>query len=134
MHTKATCSWWVDAGTIVSGSSENALNGGHYYRNMRLPKESFNALVNQFRAKLIASKLSAELKVRLQKLKLSQSPATMNDVMKPPFVQRILEVSDGTESRMTVAYLKDVSLLFTLVSAVRERTLLDICKPKGNAG
>jgi hypothetical protein len=63
-------SWWVDAGTIAFGSSENAFNGGHYYRNMRLHKGSFNALV-QFRAEKITSgfrEIDPNLKLKLQQL------------------------------------------------------------------
>eukprot|EP00794_Sanderia_malayensis_P014734 gene14734-16269_t len=37
--------WFVDAGTIAAGSVDKALEGKHYYRCMRLPEESFDALV-----------------------------------------------------------------------------------------
>ena len=122
-------SWWVDAGTIAFGSSENAFNGGHYYRNMRLHKESFNALV-QFRAEKITSgfsEIDPNLKLKLQQLSSAPSPEAMEDVMVCPalelLVQKIVQVEDGTESRMTISYLRDVSLLLALVSAVREKYL-----------
>ncbi|MAG85789.1 MAG: hypothetical protein CMB97_00010 [Flavobacteriaceae bacterium] len=40
--------WFIDAGIIASGSIDQALEGRHYYRSMRLHKECFDALV-QFR-------------------------------------------------------------------------------------
>ena len=40
--------WFTDAGVIASGSVDQALEGRHYFRSMRLHKECFDALV-QFR-------------------------------------------------------------------------------------
>ena len=37
--------WCVDAGVIALGSAVQAMEGGHYYRCMRLHKECFDALV-----------------------------------------------------------------------------------------
>ena len=44
--------WFVDCGTISPGSVNNAFEGNHYYRCMRLLKEAFDALV-QFRTENI---------------------------------------------------------------------------------
>lgn len=33
--------WCVDAGTIAEGSSDQAFEGHHYYRCMRVPKQMF---------------------------------------------------------------------------------------------
>ena len=33
--------WCVDAGTIAEGSSDQAFEGHHYYRCMRVPKQIF---------------------------------------------------------------------------------------------
>ncbi len=57
-------SWWVDAGMIAAGSADKAAEGGHYYRNMRLDKETFNALV-QFRNQNVTANYEEML---LQKL------------------------------------------------------------------
>eukprot|EP00795_Rhopilema_esculentum_P009663 gene9663-17422_t len=52
IHKRHACkgykSWWTDAGVIAMATVDKAAEGGHYYRNMRLHKESFYALV-QFR-------------------------------------------------------------------------------------
>ena len=37
--------WCVDSGIIALGSVDTAIMAKHYYRNMRLLKESFDALV-----------------------------------------------------------------------------------------
>ena len=96
---------------------------------MRLHKESFNALV-QFRTEKITSgfsEIDPNLKLKLKQLSSAPSPDAMEDVMVCPalelLVQKIVQVEDGTESRMTISYLRDVSLLLALVSAVREKDL-----------
>ena len=38
-------SWFIDSGVIAKGSADQAIEGRHYYRSMRILKESFNALV-----------------------------------------------------------------------------------------
>ena len=38
-------SWFIDSGVIVKGSVDQAIEGRHYYRSMKILKESFNALV-----------------------------------------------------------------------------------------
>ena len=38
-------SWFIDNGVIVKGSVDQAIEGSHYYRNMKILKESFNVLV-----------------------------------------------------------------------------------------
>ena len=47
IHKRHDCkrykSWWTDAGVKAMGSVDKAAEGGHYYRNMRLHKESFCA-------------------------------------------------------------------------------------------
>ncbi|CAB4022567.1 Hypothetical predicted protein [Paramuricea clavata] len=105
----------IRAGTIAFESSENAFNGGRYYRNMRLHKESFNAIV-QFRAEKITSgfsEIDPNLKLKFQQLSSAPSPEAMEDVMVCPalklLVQKIVQVEDGIESRMTTSYLRDVS-------------------------
>ena len=38
-------SWFIDSGGIAKGSANQAIEGRHCYRSMRILKESFNALV-----------------------------------------------------------------------------------------
>jgi hypothetical protein len=99
---------------------------------MRLHKESLNVLV-QFRAEKITSgfsEIDPNLKLKLQQLSSAPCPEAMEYVkyvMVCPalelLVQKIVQVEDGTESRMTISYLRDISLLLALVSAVREKDL-----------
>lgn len=48
--------WCVDSGIIASGSADQAFEGRHYYRSMRVHKECFDALV-QFKVEEIISRL-----------------------------------------------------------------------------
>ena len=50
--TKGYREWCVDAKTIAEGSVDQAFEGRHYYRSMRMHKECFDALV-QFRIEKI---------------------------------------------------------------------------------
>ena len=121
-------SWWVDDGTIAAGSAGKAAEGGHYYRNMRLHKGTFNALV-QFRAKSLTAnydhKMGHTLIQLLQKLRSEPDSETVNMVLEHQeynlLYSKIIHCSEGTECQMTVAYLKDVSSLLALVSAVSEQ-------------
>ena len=38
-------SWFIDSEVIAKGSADQAIEGRHYYRSMRMLKESFNVLV-----------------------------------------------------------------------------------------
>ena len=38
-------SWFIDSGGIAKGTPDQAIEGRHCYRSMRILKESFNALV-----------------------------------------------------------------------------------------
>ena len=67
--------WWIDAGVIAAGFADKAEEAGHYYRNMRLHKESFSALV-QHRTEAITSNLtdvSPELVEIFQQLQSDQT-------------------------------------------------------------
>ena len=76
--------WLSDAEIIAAGSPENAIEGGQYYRCMRIHKEAFDALV-QLRAENITdsySTISSEVadilyyhftKIRHQKYQKIQS-------------------------------------------------------------
>ena len=44
-HCKGYRDWFVDAGIIAGGSTNQAIEGRHYFRSMRLHKEGFCALV-----------------------------------------------------------------------------------------
>ena len=127
--SKGYKSWWTDAGVIAMGSVEKAAEGGHYYRNMRLHKESFCALV-QFRVESLTSNyanIDAGLIALLQDLKQNPSPSANREVIENgKFLELFGNITtpvDGTESKMTVEYLKDVSSLLALVSAVREQDI-----------
>ena len=106
------------------GTVDKAAEGGHYYRNLRLQKESFCALV-QFRVESLTAKytdIDAGLTALFQDVKHNPSPSLNKEVVgNAKFLElfnSIISSVDGTQSKMSIEYLKDVSWLLTLVSAV----------------
>ena len=119
-------SWWIDAGVIASGSADKAAEGNHYYRSMRLHKETFNALIH-FRAESLTSNftmMNVELLSQLQSLQRQPNAENLKVILDSnsfkQLFEQIITLCEGTESRMMIAYLRDVSSLLALVSAVRE--------------
>ena len=116
---------FVDAGTISAGSVDQAFSGKHYYRCMRILKESFNALI-QYRAERLSNNYSTipvELRESLENLREKPSPETLEEVAGQNAFEEIFEELTSARSpqqSMTVAYLRDISSLLALVSAVRE--------------
>ena len=66
--------WRVDAETIADGSADQAFEGRHYYRCMRIHKERFDALV-KMRTEQITSEFNffcyAKSDVGFDKIKIS---------------------------------------------------------------
>ncbi|XP_057316865.1 uncharacterized protein LOC130657893 [Hydractinia symbiolongicarpus] len=117
--------WFVDAGTISAGSVDQAFGGKHYYRCMRILKESFAALV-QYRTEQLRdnyASLSDGLRESLKSLRENPSTEALEAVIElDEFEELVREISscESPQQTMTVAYLRDISSLLALVSAVRE--------------
>ena len=118
--------WWIDAGVNAAGSADKAEEAGHSYRNMRLHKESFSALV-QLRVEAITSNfigILPELIEQFQQLQTDPCPKylqnAINNELFIKLYRNVMRVEKGSECFMIVAYLKDVSALLALVSAVGE--------------
>ena len=121
--------WCKDANTIARGSADQAFEGRHYFRSMRVHKECFDALV-QFRIDKIYNGLQDIEEGLLEKIKLlrmNPSPTSLDRVLQEnefdKLVDAITRYDVGSDGEMTVAYLKDVSLMLSLVSAVREANI-----------
>ena len=122
--------WCTDSGTVATGSSDAAIEGRHYYRCMRIHKEMFCALV-QYRAETEMGKsyenMDAGLKNLFLRLKATPSKNLMNSILIHPRFEdlytKLMSTNGGTEVRMTVSYLKDVSSMLALVAAVRDNNL-----------
>ncbi len=117
--------WFVDAGIIAAGSVDKAFEGKHYYRCMRILKESFDALI-QYQAEQLSTNyanISDDLRKKLTSLRANPSSETLQAVIQlQTFESIFIEImkTDSPQKKMTVAYLKDISSLLALVSAVRE--------------
>ena len=118
--------WCVDAGIIASGSADQAFEGRHYYRCMRIHKEVFDALV-QFKIEEVTQShknIEPELLSSLVTLRKDPSPSTLEKVVESPafniLLAELTRADNGTEASMTLAYLEDVSSMLAMISAVRE--------------
>ena len=117
--------WWVDAGAIAEGSSVQAVEGRHYFRAIRLHKQSFEALLRYRLNKMgDVSQFGAEFRHSLEMLRCSPSPKELNLLMSNPEFERLctdlMSSNSGTECKMMIEYLKDVSAMLALISSVRE--------------
>ena len=107
------------AGAVAQGSVEKVFSGYYYhYRCMRLLKESFDALVN-YRVVQLTKVYGCVL---LQGLHLrSKIPDSHN--LKSPLrlinFEHILQVR-GEQDGMTIAFLRNITALLSLLAAVRK--------------
>lgn len=119
--------WWVEAGAIAEGSSVQAVEGRHYFRAIRLHKQSFEALV-RYRLKKMGdvSVFGEDFRHSLEVLRCNPSSRELDLFMSNPEFERLfvelLSTSNGCnqQSEMMVEYLKDVSAVLALISSVRE--------------
>lgn len=105
------------AGVAAQGSVEKVFSGYYYYyyRCMRLLKESFDALVNYRVVQVYGCVLLQGLHLR------SKIPDSHN--LKSPLrlinFEHILQVR-GEQDGMTIAFLRDITALLSLLAAVRK--------------
>ena len=124
-YNKGFRNWCVDANTIAEGFADQDFEVRHYFRCMRIHKELFDALI-QYRFESIEqnSGIGKDLYSNLVKLRKTPSPLTLENVLKSKsfdiLVTDILQYKERSDGNLTVEYLKDVSTLLALVSAVRE--------------
>ena len=120
--------WWIDAGIIAEGSLDKAMDGRHYHRSVRLHKQSFEALLH-FRIKQLTTVhvLDNDLKESVAALRVKQSSATLASVLAQPAFQLLVENAlsnhTGTQAKMILEYLRDVSAMLCLISSVRENSI-----------
>ena len=120
--------WCVDAGTIAKCSSEQAFEGRHYYRSIRVHKECLDALVQHRVEKITNDHMDIESNLMsfLSNLRKNSNPSSLEEVMKvdslSSLVRQILEFKEESEALFTVSYLKDVSALLSLVGLFSNKT------------
>ena len=120
--------WWVDAGAIAEGSSVQAMEGRHYFRAIRLHKQSFEALLRyRIRNMGDVSLFGEEFRHSVEKLRCNPSASALDVFMSNPEYQKLssdsMSSSGGTQSDIVTGYLKDVSEMLALISAVRENNI-----------
>ena len=110
---------------IAKGSADQAIEGRHYYRSMRIIKENFNALVQySFEKAMLENRDDfSEIKNVILNLRKETTSANLEAVLQhfsfEVLVEKILDDEKGAQSEMTVAYPKDISSLLASVVAVR---------------
>ena len=126
LYKRHTCigykTWFEDAQIIASGSVDKAIEGRHYH--MRIHKEAFHSIVQMLVAKLTQdySQMNPLLLSKLVQLRYDPSPDKVKEIT------TIKELCDlkckitsttGTQSKMSMLYLKDINLMLSIVDTVR---------------
>ena len=112
---------FVESGLIQAGSVETGFNGKKYYHTMRLLKAAFCSLI-QFRFKSMKG-ADFELLSQIVSLKSNTQKSTCDAILSSPAFSQLcneLTCVSGTQGKMTVEFLKDVSLVLSLISAARD--------------
>ena len=122
--------WWSKANIIAKGSAQQAAEGKHYYRGMRCYKETFCALTHFPFEKLVNE---GKLGVGSDSIKLftdlreppsySTLTALINSTNFNYIWKEILHVGTGSEYRLTVEFLKNISSTLSMIAAVRDFSL-----------
>ena len=119
--------WWIDSEAVQPGSADKADEGRHYFRSIRLHKQSFEALV-RFRIdkEIDVNSFSDPMKEAIVNLRENPCASSLDKLMEAQefvdFTNKIQDFS-GTMAHMTVNYLRDVSNMLALVSSVREKCI-----------
>ena len=117
----------MDAGAIADGSAAQAFEGRHYARSVRLHKQSFEALVkNRMREENIVIKLDQDIRNMIAKLRSNPCSENLESLIGLPGFKDLcssLMKSEGTQAKMMVDYLNDVSAMLCFIAAVREKNI-----------
>ena len=81
--------WWIEADVIAQGSADQAMEGRHYHRSIRLHKQAFEALL-RYRMKGVLNKgvFTPGFKRQIVNLRLVQSTANLNSITNSPEFNR----------------------------------------------
>lgn len=118
----------MDAGAIAESSSVQAVERHHYFHAIHLHKHSFEALL-RLRIKKTGdvSLFGEEVRHYLEKLQCNPSPSQLENFMSNPEFQNLsselMSSSGNMQSDMIIGYLKDVSEMLALISAIREKSI-----------
>ena len=119
--------WWIDSNAISEGSVDKAAEGKHYSRAIRLHKQSFEALLRYRFEKLRNERdIHVTLKKDLEQLIKMPSFETLETVINNEYFEEVLNdllYTNGPQSYQFVSYIKDVSLLLSIISSVRENNI-----------
>ena len=117
--------WIVDTGIIAQGSADQGFEGIHYYQFMRLHKEAFEAIIQSNVEPITENfeNIGVVASSKLIKLQKSLSSALLKKILKLEAFKDIKQHTVSTtvtKSQMAIKYLKAVSAMLAVVSALRE--------------
>eukprot|EP00794_Sanderia_malayensis_P006502 gene6502-7247_t len=115
--------WWCQSNVIAQGSVDQALEGRHYSRSLRLHKQSFEAFI---RFKVSEMVISTNLQEKLKTLHSEVSEVALKNVISDAdFYLAKFEVlrSEGTMGEIIVKYIKDVSCMLSFIASFREKNM-----------
>ena len=74
--------WWIDSEAIQPGSADKADEGKHYFRSVRLHKQSFEAIVRyRIEKEIELDSMSDQHQNSLQSLRENLSSVTLDELM-----------------------------------------------------
>ena len=129
LHKKYGCTgiqeWWVGSRAIQLGSVAQAIEGRHYYRGIKLHKQSFNSLMRCKIDKHLP--MNMDIKRAIADLRLETNASNLDKLLQlDPFQQYckdIMVTPSGTQAQMMLQYVKDVSCMLALIFSVREKVV-----------
>ena len=74
--------WWVDSRAVAGGSAQQALEGWHYSRGLRLHKQLLESLLRTRIAQIDIAKVDGAFKEKVTALRLNPIPDTLVELMR----------------------------------------------------
>ena len=115
--------WWCQANVIAEGSVDQAAEGRHYSRSMRLHKQSLEALL---RLKTTTVNISQTLHKDLEALRSDPSAETLKRVtscLEFDHLKAEMLQNSGTMGQLIGSYVEDTSAMLSFVASFRERNM-----------
>ena len=115
--------WWLKSKIFAEGSVNQAAEGKHYSRAIRLQKQSLEYLL-RFQSQKIIANLPVDAMKKVKNIQLHPSPDSLNDLLSTSQWEEIkknLLNTSGTMGNWILQYITDVSAFLSKIIAYREK-------------
>ena len=115
--------WWLKSKIIAVGSVNQAAEGKHYSRAIRLHKQSLECLL-RFQSEKIIADLPVDVMKKVKNIRLHPSPDSLNDLLSTSQwkeIKKNLLNTSGTMGKWILQYITDVGELLSQIIAYREK-------------